>query len=299
MSDDSAEHRQAAVRQKLRGIALIILSGICFSAMSAISKHLGARLSFFEVAFFRSAFGWLLVWPFVAAAGLSVLRTSHPGAHLMRGVASGGSVLAIFFSLTHLPLADATAYGFTRNLFIVVLAAMFLHEPIRRDRSLVAIVGFVGVLIMLRPQAGFNAASVVALGGALLAAGVIIIIKRLMRSERPVTVMFYFGLATTVITGLPAFAYWVQPTAQELLLLLVVGALGSAGQTVMIMAYRIADATVLAPFDYLQLVFATLLGFLAFSELPTAWTVSGAALIVIANLYNTRRGTALPARAPV
>lgn len=283
----------------LRGIALIILSGICFSAMSALTKHLGARLSFFEVAFFRSAVGWILVWPFVARAGLRALRTQHPGAHLARGIASGCSVLAIFYSVVHLPLADATAYGFTRNLFIVLLAAMFLHEPLQRGRSAVAVLGFAGVLIMLRPQLGLSPAALIALGGALMAAGVIIIIKRLMRSEQPVTVMFYFGLATTAITGLPAIAYWVPPTAHELLLLLMVGALGGAGQTVMIMAYRVCDATVLAPFDYLQLVFAALIGLLVFSERPTAFTAAGAALIVLANLYNGHRDATAAARAAI
>lgn len=288
-----AQSRWNGITPTLRGIALIVLSGVCFSAMSALSKHLGDRLSFFEIAFFRSAFGWLMVWPFIAAAGVASLRTRYPVAHLTRGLASGCSVLAIFFSLTHLPLADATAYGFTRNLFIVVLAAAFLREPIRRDRSLVALLGFAGVLIMLRPQEGLSLASVVALAGALMAAGVIVIIKQLMRSESPVTVMFYFGFATTVITGLPTLGFWVRPTVAELLLLLVIGALGSAGQTVMIMAYRLADATILAPFDYLQLVFAALIGYLAFAELPTGWMAAGAALIVLANLYNTRRDAQL------
>ena len=140
----------------LRGILLIILSGICFSVMTAVSKHLGARLGIFEVAFFRSAFGWLFVWPFVARAGLQALKTSHPLAHVTRGIASGCSVLAIFYSVMHLPLAEASAYGFTRNLFIVVLAAIFLREPIRRDRTAVALLGFIGVLLMLRPQAGLT-----------------------------------------------------------------------------------------------------------------------------------------------
>ncbi len=272
----------------LRGILLIILSGICFSVMTAVSKHLGARLGIFEVAFFRSAFGWLFVWPFVARAGLQALKTSHPLAHVTRGIASGCSVLAIFYSVMHLPLAEASAYGFTRNLFIVVLAAIFLREPIRRDRTAVALLGFIGVLLMLRPQAGLTLAAGVALFGALMAAFVIIIVKRLMRSEQPITVMFYFGLATTLITGVPALARWVQPSLDELLLLLLAGALGSAGQTVMIMAYRDADATVLAPFDYLQLVFAALLGYAMFFEVPTVWAITGAALIVLANLYNTR-----------
>lgn len=275
--------------RKLRGILLIVLSGLCFSAMNALSKHLGARLNVFEIAFFRSAFGWVLVWPFVMLSGLKVLKTRHPGAHVVRGLASGCSVLSIFYSVMHLPLADATAYGFTRNLFIVLLAAAFLHERIRRDRSAVALLGFIGVLLMLRPQAGLTLAAGVALFGALLAACVIVIIKHLMRSERPVTVMFYFGLSTTVVTGLPAIAFWQRPGAEELLLLLMTGALGSAGQTVMIMAYREADATVLAPFDYLQLVFAAALGYLLFFEVPTAWTIAGAVLIVLANLYSSQR----------
>lgn len=254
--------------------------------MNLLSKLLAGRLSFFEVAFFRAIIGWMLVWPFLLRVGLGALRTRRPLGYVGRGLGSGIGLLGIFYSLKHLPLVDATAYGFTRNLFVVVLAAMFLREPIRRDRSLAAVAGFVGVLIMLRPQFGISEGAIGALIGALSAAAVIIIIKQLMDSEAPVTVMFYFGLATTLITGAPAAWYWIAPTVSELPMLLVMGVLGTAGQTTMIMAYRLTDATVLAPFDYLQLIFASILGYLAFSELPTVWTICGAGLIVAANLYN-------------
>ena len=278
--------RWNALSPRVRGIVLFVNTGICFSAMNLLSKLLAGRLSFFEVAFFRAIIGWILVWPFLLTAGWGALRTTRPLGYVGRGLGSGIGLLGIFYGLKHLPLVDATAYGFTRNLFVVVLAAVFLQEPIRRDRSLAAVAGFVGVLIMLRPQFGVSAGALGALVGSLAAATVIIIIKKLMDSEAPVTVMFYFGLATTLITGAPAAWYWTSPTVSELPLLLAMGVLGTVGQTTMIMAYRLTDATVLAPFDYLQLIFASFLGYLAFSELPTAWTICGAGLIVAANLYN-------------
>ena len=278
--------RWNALPPHMRGIMLFVMSGVCFSAMSMLSKLLATRLSFFEVAFFRSIIGWVLIWPFLVKTGWGALHTSRPLGYISRGLGSGCGMLCIFYGLKHLPLVDATAYGFTRSLFVVVLAALFLREPIRRDRSLVAVVGFVGVLVMLRPQFGISLGALAALGGALSAAIVIIIIKKLMHSESPVTVMFYFGLATTLITGVPAAWYWTTPSLAEWPMLLVMGALGTAAQGMMVMSYQMTDATVLAPFDYLQLIFASILGYLVFSELPTVWTICGAGLIVAANLYN-------------
>ena len=178
--------RWNALSPRTRGILLFVNTGICFSAMNVLSKLLAGRLSFFEVAFFRAIIGWILVWPFLLTVGWSALRTSRPLGYVGRGLGSGIGLLGIFYGLKYLPLVDATAYGFTRNLFVVVLAAVFLGEPIRRDRSLAAVAGFVGVLVMLRPQFGISEGAVGALIGALSAAAVIIIIKKLMDSEAPV-----------------------------------------------------------------------------------------------------------------
>lgn len=271
----------------IRGALLTLGSGVAATLMSATARYLGDRIPAAEVAFFRASFGWLSIMPFVVAAGPAVLRTARPGTHALRGFVGGISMLSSFYAVMHLPLADATTYSFTRGLFLVVLAALFLGEPFRYSRAIAIVAGFLGMLVMLRPQMGVEPAALVALGGAFFTAFSVMSVKMLMRTESPITVMFYFGLSSTLMTLLPALFVWVMPTWWELGLMLLAGALGSVNQSMFVRAYRVADATVLAPFEYMQVLTAALIGYLFFTDIPGVYTWIGAGIIVTANLALT------------
>ncbi len=292
----SLEIRWLSIPAIWRGALWMLLAGFLFSTMGVLVKLLGNRLDSFQVAFFRAAFGLVTVLPFALFAGWSVLRTRRPWLHGLRGLLGAGGMTCGFYSLTHLPLAEATAYSFTKPLFLVLLAALFLGEKIRARRISATLIGFAGVLIMLRPGASVELAALVALVGAALVSAIVVAVKLLLRTDRPVTVMFWFGVLSTLLTLLPAWYVWIPPTPWELLLLISTGALGASAQGAMVRSYLVAEATAIAPFGYLQLVFAGFFGYLIFAEIPSFWTLLGAGIIIASTLYIAHREARLQRR---
>lgn len=286
----SLPHRLKALPPNLRGALWMLAAALVFSAMEATIKALGQTMSSFQIAFFRCAFGGLAVLPFVLRAGPSAFRTRRPLGHLGRAAAGYTAMALSFYALTQLPLADATALGFTRPLFMVVLAVIFLGEQIRWRRWTATAVGFCGVLIMVRPgHAVIDIATAAAAASAFFVALVGVLIKRLSETERPETIIFYFTLTSSLMSLGPALYVWRDPTWLELAVLIAIGAGGSLGQYFSIRSYRIAEATAVDPVDYSRLLFATVIGLLVFSELPDLWTFAGAAVIVASTLYIARR----------
>jgi drug/metabolite transporter (DMT)-like permease len=274
----------------LRGALWVVLSCLSIASMAALVKTLGAHLDSFQLAFFRAGFGLLTVLPFAIGAGVGVLRTRRPGLHLARGIAGTVAMMCGFFALTRLSLADATAITFTTPLFLTVLAALVLHETVRRRRWSATACGFLGVLIMLRPGDGvLEPAALAALLGAACIATVRLLIKRLAETDGSLTIIVWFGLISTAVSAVPAALVWRTPTLFELGLLALLGCLASLTQVCMIRGYRIGEASALAPFEYARLPFAMMYGFLLFAELPDLYTSLGAAIIVASTLYIARR----------
>ena len=272
-----------------RGIVWMLLSGVLFSCMAALIKFVGSEIDSFQMAFFRTGFGLLAILPFVfLSGGLRVIRTRRLGGHFMRGLCGAIAMCSMFYAISELPLADATAYTFTKPLFLVLLAALFLGEPVRLRRATATAIGFGGILLMLQGQ-GFRGelewAALVALGGAAMVAIVVVQVKRLMCTESPLTVLFWFGVISTLLTLAPALYVWVHPTWEELGLLVAIGITGASAQSCIIRGYRVAEATVIAPFDYVRLLYAAAFGFFLFGEVPGWWTIAGAAVVVAATLY--------------
>jgi drug/metabolite transporter (DMT)-like permease len=192
--------------------------------------------------------------------------------------------------VTHLPLADATALSFTRPLFMIVLAVLFLGEQVRWRRWSATGIGFLGVLVMARPgDGGFDFAAGVAVAATLFVAGVGVMLKRLAATERPETIIFYFTIISSLLSLGPALYVWRPPGWADVAVMAVLGGLGSLGQYLTIRAYRIAEATAVDPVDYARLLLATAFGFALFGELPDSWTLLGALIIVGSTLYITRR----------
>jgi len=280
-----ARGRFDALAPNLRGAIWVVLAAALFVFMGTLTKLLADRFDSAQMGFFRVAFGLLAVLPFVARMGPRQLVTGRFWLHLVRGLGGGLAVLCGFYAVMHLSFADAVAISYARMLFVIPLAVLFLGETVRVRRWTATAVGLVGVLIMLRPHGEIELATWVALGGALLVAGVSIMVKKLAETERPETLLFYFGVTSTLVTLLPALAVWRQPTAAELVLLLAIGGSGSAAQYCMIQGYKSGEATAVIPFDYARLIFAAAVGVVLFAEYPDVWTIVGAAVIVAATLY--------------
>ncbi len=254
--------------------------------MGSIVKTLGDHLSSFQVAFFRAAFGLLLVLPLVLPQGTRVLRAKRPFLLLGRGIAGAVGMTAGFYAVVHMPLADATAITFTAPLFVVLLAGVFLGEAVDASRWFATIMGFIGVVLLLQPDGGMiEMAAIVALIGAMAIATVKLLLRSLAKQEQALTILLYTSLVMTLVTAAPAWLTWKTPAVAELALLLVVGVLANLGQYCMIRGYRLHEASKLAPLEYSRLIFAILIGAYFFAETPTSATLIGAALIIAGNLY--------------
>ncbi len=286
--------RLAALPAAVRGALWMFLgvTGLSFTAL--LVKLLGGNLHAFQIGFFRALFGLAVLLPFIMRDGGAVLRTRRLPTHIARTILGSIAMLAGFLAVTLLPLADAVALSFTKPLFVVLLAALVLREAVRWRRWSATAVGFVGVLIMVRPgAAGFDPAIAIALLSAFAAGGAWTFIKSLSGTEAPVTMLSWFAIISSVVTLAAAVPVWQTPTTVELLILLGMGALGVGGQAAIIRAFRVADASAVAPLDYLRLPIAGGLAFIVFAELPSIQNLIGAVVIIASTIYIARREAAL------
>ncbi len=277
-----------------RGALWMIAASLGFTINSAMVKTLvGEGLDVFQIAFSRALFSFALVLPFLLRAGPSALRTRHPVLQGLRAFSGAAAMVCGFYAVGQLPLAEFTALSFTQPLFVTLLAVVILGEAVRWRRWLATAVGFLGVLIMVRPgAAAFDPAALVALTSVFGIALAVNLVKLLPEGESHTTLLTYFCLMSLGVTALPAFLYWTPPSAEQWGLLAAVGSLGVVSQAMIIRAYRAGEASFVAPFDYLKLILAGLIGFYFFSELPGLWTLVGAAVIVGAAFYIARREAA-------
>lgn len=290
----------AALSPNLRGILLMLLAYAIFTIEVAGARALGGVVPTEQVVLVRSAAQLLLVIPFVLAsgAGLGILRTRRPLLHGLRGAFSVTGLYFYFYAFGHLPIAEATTISFTKALFLVPLAALLLHESVRPARWIAAALGFAGVLLVARP--GFDAAGLPALAGllgAMTGAGILLVTKLLAAEESPLAIMVYVAIVTTGVALVPGVLAWQAPEGEALLWLVLIGLSGPLGQYVNICAIRAAEASALAPVDYVRLLYGITAGYLLFAELPDGGTLAGAAVIVASTWFLARR-EARPRPAP-
>jgi len=270
------------------GVGLKLVSVFCLASMVACVKYLGADVPPGQVIFFRGVISMLVI---AAVAwrtdGLGVLRTRNWRAHASRSIAGALSMFCWFIALTMIPLAEMTAITFTVPLFLTVLAMLFLHELIRWYRWTALAVGFAGVLVIVGPDlvaAEGNALGVgVALAAAVLAAFALMFLRRMSGHEHALTITFYFFLTSTVLAlATLALEPWPVPTGAQWVALGMTGGFGVVGQLAMTYCYRYAEASLVAPLDYLTMLFAIAIGFYVFGEVPRASTWIGAPLVIAA-----------------
>ena len=277
----------------LRGALYILAASVAFSASGTLIKLVGQTLPTAEIVFFRSLFGLAAVLPFLLRTGPVLLQTARPWLHVSRGLIGVCAMAAGFYSVTHLPLAQASAISYARPLFGVIIGAVLLKEIVGWRRWAATLAGFAGVLISIGPELlGFSAgnavAALVGLTGAALVALVAALIKTMTHTEKPLTILIWFGVISTLASVGPALWVWQMPSGWDLLLLIGIGALSAGAQGWAIKAYEVADASAVAAFDYSRILFAASFGFLVFAEIPTVWTWIGAGIIVASSLILAR-----------
>lgn len=269
-----------------RGFVWMALAAFGSSVMNAIIHGLGATIHAFEMAFFRNLFGFFALVPLLVRAGPTALRTSKLPLHGLRAMLNAVAMLTFFYALAITPLAEVAALGFTSPLFATLLAAVLLGERVGVRRAMGVLAGFGGALVIIRP--GFETVSlgtVLLLISALAWSAALIDIKVLSRTESSLTITCYATLFLTPITLVCALPFWIWPQPHEWLLLAVVGGLGSVVQMSVAQALREADASQVLPVDFTKLIWATLIGWLVYSQPLDGWVLLGGAIIFSAVVY--------------
>jgi drug/metabolite transporter (DMT)-like permease len=297
----------------LKGVGLKIAATFVFTVMSALIKSASSRFPVGEVVLFRSLFAVVVLVVWLASRGEfpGALRTRRPIGHVGRSLAGSGGMFANFIVLSLLPLADATAFTFATPLIVVPLAAFTLGEVVRPYRWAAVALGFAGVLVMLSDHLGESAVelapqrtlgAIVALAGATSSAVAMIQTRRLTQSEPTGAIVFYFSSLTAFFSAIlllaaglwpreaagAAFAAgqrFVAPSGAEFLILASIGVFGGMGQILMTHSYRFADASIIAAFDYVAMIWAAALGYVFFAETPNARIVLGAAIVASAGIF--------------
>ena len=268
------------------------LAGIfLFQLLNLLGKHLAESYPIVLLVFFRSLFALATSSVMLAGAGgTAALKTRHPFLVLLRALIWVSMVVCSFASFHLLPVPDAATIGFSAPIFVAALAGPLLRETVGFRCWVAVVIGFLGVLLIVRPSPEFLRLGVIfAVGDALFYALGSLLVRRLSRSEQSVTIVFYCCLAATLVSALALPFFWVAPAPADLLLLSLLGVLGAVAQYLATQAFRYAPASVVAPATYSGLVWALLFGYLIWGELPDPVGFLGAGLIVLAGIYVLRQ----------
>ena len=282
----------------LRAAALMLTSTVFFGLMAVTIRLASARLSTFEIAFFRNLFGLLALLPLLRYSAPGVFRTRQLPRYFVRSAIGIGSMLCGFWAIGNLPMAQAISLSYSTPLFVTIAAVIWLGEVVRRRRWTAVILGFIGVLVIVRPGTeGFSAGSLVAIAAAVLSSIVAIQIKQLSRVDPPDTIVFYTYVFWVPLSLVPALFEWQWPHGIAWLWLAAIGILGTGGQLFWTRALKLGEVSALTPISFMQLPLVTGLAWLLFDEMISRWTVIGALIIFGANGYIAHREAQLSRRA--
>ncbi|MBI5130111.1 MAG: DMT family transporter [Rhodopseudomonas palustris] len=274
----------------LRGIALIVASTVFLACSDTMAKYLGKTLPPIEIGWIRFLVFLLIMLPVMLTSSASPLRSARPKLQVLRALALVGSSVLFITGLQYLPIAEASATSFVAPLFVTALSIVLLGEAIGIRRWAATAVGLIGVLIVIRPgSAAFNAAAIFPILSALSWAVTLILTRMISGADRAVVTMTFSALVGLIALSAMVPFVWVTPSWHDILIGVLVGLASTMGQWIVVLAYRYADASVLAPFTYSQLVWVTFLGFGMFGEIPDVWTFVGAAVIIASGIYTAHR----------
>jgi drug/metabolite transporter (DMT)-like permease len=276
----------------LRKAAVWMAGWLAAMVVIAVAGREAARtLSVFQIMEMRSLLGLVLLAPLVrAAGGLAAMRTRRFGTHLVRHSVHYAAQFGWFFALTLIPIAQVVAIEFTMPVWTAILAVAFLGERVRALRALAIVLGLVGVAVIVRPRLDHvDPGQLIALAAAVGFAVAFVLVKALTATERPVAIIFWMLVVQSAIGLVPAALVWRTPGAGAWPWIVVVAVCGTYSHYCMAQALRHAEATVIAPMDFLRVPLTAAAGWIVYSEGFDAYAVLGAALILAANLLNLRR----------
>jgi drug/metabolite transporter (DMT)-like permease len=269
----------------------MVVATLCFACMHTSIRHVGdSGIHPFEIAFFRNAFGMLAITPWLIRYGLTPFHTQKFGLHCLRAGINVVAMLCFFTALTITPVTEVTALSFTAPIFATILATIVFGEKVGIRRWSATIVGFSGVLLILRP--GFQeigTGQILVMMSTMVWACALMVIKVLGKTESSVTITAYMSLLMTPITLVPALFVWTWPEPYHYLWFMVIGICGGAGQMMVAEALKSASTSVVMPFDFFKLIWVAVIAYLAFGEVADLFTWAGGIIIFCATAYITYR----------
>ena len=268
-----------------RGILWLSMGTFLFAVVDIFVKSLGGRFDPLQIAFFRYGCGLIFLIPIFLRLGITNMKTDRLPLHLLRMFLAFAAQLGIFVTIIYMPLAEATAFMFSKPLFTTVVAIFLLHEVVTRQRWAATFIGFIGVLVLSRPGAeAFNPLAIVAILSALTFAIANVLIRRLSTTEPTARILFFYHIGGVFLFLAPAAWVWTMPVGIEWLKLIGIGGLTTLGIFGFMRAFAVGEANAVGPAENVRLIYAALFGYFLFSEVPSIWSVIGA-LIIVASTY--------------
>jgi drug/metabolite transporter (DMT)-like permease len=274
----------------LRGIALLVGATMFFSCSDAIAKFLGQSLPVVEISWIRYLTFVVMAGAMASRGGVGRLRVRSPLVQVVRGIGLVASAILFIAALKYMPLGDAASVGFVSPLFITALSVPVLGEVVGIRRWMAILVGLIGVLVIVRPGTGaFQPAALLVMCSSASWALATVLTRKMAGTDDAATTLLYSACTGFTLLSLALPFEFVVPTPVQLGLCLLLGIIASTGQSLMVLAYRHAGASLLAPFSYIQLIWSVSLSWLVFSALPDRYTLAGATIIVASGLYTVHR----------
>ncbi len=273
-----------------KAIALKILSAVIFAVLWALIRYASETLPPPLIVFYRTLFGLMFMGTVFARSAGGLLKTRRLPLHLLRGLSGVAAMYLTFFAVSLAPLANVVAISYATPLFATVAAVLLLDERIRARRVSALVVGFLGMVFVLRPGMHIPLLGEwLALGSAVMVAFSLTCVKLLARTERPETIVLFSFMVALPINFVVALFFWRWPSPEEWLLLAAIGVGANLGQITMTRAFALAEASALLPFDFVRLLVASALAAALFGERLDLWTVAGAGIILAASVYLAHR----------
>jgi drug/metabolite transporter (DMT)-like permease len=274
----------------VQGALWLVSGGFIFTLNGVMIRLLAEQMESVQTAFFRAFFSVLMLAPLMLSGRVKPWHSTRLAGHFWRTVMGTVSMVLGFYAVAMLPLADATALGFSQPLFSVCVAALIVGEKVRWRRWSATVVGFLGVLVMVRPGASsLEPGALIALANAATVALSILLVKRLADSETPLMILTQFAIWSTLLLALPAIWVWRWPDTWGWTLAIGVSASATVGQYFWVQAFKAGEMSAVAPFEYLRLPFAVFMGWLIWGQSPEIWTYVGAAIVIASALYIAQR----------